>query len=72
MKFISICIKDSDLEIVHINVNHIVKITTYTVMEDEERCTDYAAILLSNGEEIICDESPETIESEYPELFKHF
>ena len=61
MKFISVCIKDSDLEIVHINFNHIVKITTYTVMHDDEKYTDYAAILLSNGEEIICEETPSEI-----------
>jgi hypothetical protein len=74
MKFITICTLEAaklDYDTVHINVDHIVTITDHwTAREDSDVLDNHAKILLSNGSEIICDESVDMIERDYKELFK--
>jgi hypothetical protein len=87
MKFIAVNTLETDeggYEPVHINIDHIVTITDYWVekkvkWKDGSGNTGYentelpvAKILLSNGSEIICDESVEMIEKEFKEFFKQY
>jgi hypothetical protein len=76
MKFITICTLEAakvDYDTVHINIDHIVTITDHwTAREDSDILDNHAKILLSNGLEIICDESVEMIEKEFKEFFKQY
>jgi hypothetical protein len=73
MKFITVCKLESDFEIIHINIDHVVTITDYWVeKEGSDLFDNHAKILLSNGLEIICDESVEMIEKEFKEFFKQY
>lgn len=73
MKFITVNASLDDLNIVHINIEHIVTITDHWIQkENEDNFISHAKILLSNGTEIICDEDVDTLEKEYKELFKQY
>jgi hypothetical protein len=77
MKFITVNtleahLKD-DLDIVYINIDHIVTITDHWIENEElDILNCHAKILLSNGSEIICEESIERLEKEFKELFKQY
>jgi hypothetical protein len=87
MKFITVNTLETDeggYDTVHINVEHIVTISDWWV-EKKVKWKDgsgicgfenlelpVAKILLSNGSEIICDESVEIIEKEFKEFFKQY
>jgi hypothetical protein len=87
MKFITVNTLETDeggYDTVHINVEHIVTISDWWV-EKKVKWKDgsgisgfenlelpVAKILLSNGSEIICDESVEMIEKEFKEFFKQY
>ena len=69
MRFITVTIKDSNGDFVYLNIDHIVSISTIVHWETEEKYSEHALILLSNGKEIICDESADCIENENMILF---
>jgi hypothetical protein len=77
MKFITVNtleahLKD-DLDIVYINIDHIVTITDHWIENEElDILNCHAKILLSNGSEIICEESIERLEKEFKKLFKQY
>ena len=77
MKFITVNtleahLKD-DLDIVYINIDHIITITDHWIQKEElDILNCHAKILLSNGSEIICEESIEQLEKEFKELFKQY
>jgi hypothetical protein len=78
MKFISVAkLIDTDYEIIHINIDHIVTISDHWVEKESlqmgcQYWDNHAKILLSNGFEIICEETVEMIEKEFKELFKQY
>ena len=77
MKFITVNTLEAhlknDLDLNYINIDHIIKITNHYIKNDNTGYYDiYAKILLSNGSEIICEESIEHLEKEYKEFFKQY
>jgi len=81
MKFITVNTLEAhlknDLDIVYINIDHIVMISNYWIEKENPKmdCVfwdNHAKILLSNGSEIICEESIEHLEKEYKEFFKQY
>jgi hypothetical protein len=74
MKFITVNTLEAHLKDdfipVRINVNHIITISEHWMeKKDSEDLDIYGKILLSNGTEILCEESPEDIEKEFHQLF---
>ncbi len=77
MKFITIVTLESakigSYDTTHININSILLITDHWVeKKDCDSMDNHAKIILTNGIEIIADESLQWIEEEYKELFKQF
>ena len=77
MKFITIVTLESaeigSYDTTHININSILSITDHWVeKKDSDSMDNHAKIILTNGVEIIADESLQWIEEEYKELFKQF
>lgn len=70
MKFLELSFKGTS-EFVDINIDHIIMIEPYIEWQDENNYKEYSKIYLSNGNNIIVDESMDCIENEYKELFKY-